>query len=759
MRKPIWGVWAAVALGGFAAPEGPPGWTKLDSAAVGDRYDIPLAYAPAEDRFLILGGRTHWGVYKKGPRPYDELGLDLGQGRWENLYPKGKEWGPPSGACSAPLWKGEAWSLTDLEGNTRPNWTVYGTFSIGRKYAYDPGSRSFILYAGGTTAAYDPAARAWKDLGAAVHPEGALGGILLWSSMCADPERGRVILFGGGNVETPRGDPGTWAFTPSTRSWERLRPEIEPPQRANAPLVYDPVAKKIVLFGGDQLDGLLSDTWTFDGTRWEEKHPPVAPAPRAGHAMLWLPKAGKILLLGGYGYDSKTGYMGGFYKSLPWEAWTYDLSVDRWDLVERITDPKVAPESPMHSFLSAAASSDDTVVVLSGRNETWVRRWGTLAVDAPGTEKFGVKPGTITRRDGPYDPQWYREGVPPADPAKVESDLAKIPVNLWETRPTPRIPRPNMDWGSAVFASDRDLILRFSGGHSAYSGTAPQVYDPKTDHYSIPFAPEMPIEYVCSNDQVHGEWSFRQNPWMTGHTYKSTGYDPNLRQLVFAAHGYTYFFDPGAGKWTRSEGRSPFRPNMYATTLTTTPRGVVAWAEHPKDRTQSGLWRLDGASRAWEELPVSGKLPRMSPDQHGMAYDSKRDRLLLFSNAEPKAGGDVVEVGLKSGEARPLGPAGREAARVASRETAYLPEEDLVMIGAHAAAASGKRLWLFYDCARNAWRGAELPGEDPVGKGTFNNSMGLMYDPGRKLVWAVGQNSDVHVLRFEARTAGLEDLK
>ena len=88
------------------------------------------------------------------------------------------------------------------------------------------------------------------------------------------------------------------------------------------------------------------------------------------------------------------------------------------------------------------------------------------------------------------------------------------------------------------------MIVRFSGGHSAYSGTAPQVYDVKTDRYSIPFAPEYPIEYVYSNDQVHGEWSFKGNPWMTGHTYKSTGYRSPPKCLVFAPHQYLYFFDP-----------------------------------------------------------------------------------------------------------------------------------------------------------------------------------------------------------------------
>jgi hypothetical protein len=75
----------------------------------------------------------------------------------------------------------------------------------------------------------------------------------------------------------------------------------------------------------------------------------------------------------------------------------------------------------------------------------------------------------------------------------------------------------------------------------------------------------------------------------------------------------------------------------------------------------------------------------------------------------------------------------------------------------------GQQLWALYDCGKNAWFGAELPGAEPIGKGTqansFNNSMGLMYDPNRRLVWAVGQNSHVHVLRLEAKSLKLQELK
>ncbi len=735
----------AVILLALAAPNV---WGRLDKAVIeGRRWDVPLGYDPVSKRFLVLGGRTSWADYKK-PRSYDVLALDRDAGVWENVFPAGKDWGPKSGPCLAPAWKDERWHFTDSAGNRRPNWTVYGTFSLGQKYGYDPDTRAFYFHANGRTFRYDPAKRIWADLAPETNPEKDPPGILLWSSMCYDGHNKRFVLFGGGNVQSERGDPGTWSYTPATNVWKRIAVEKQPTQRANSRLVYDPVNKKIVLFGGDELDRLVADTWTFDVTadKWEKKTPKVSPSPRGGHAMLWLPKAKKVLLVGGYTYTSATGYVASLYAALPTEAWAYDTAADRWDLLMRAASAKEAPSGPANFFLSAAADEDDTVAVL-GTNGTWVCGIDAAKVDKGGTAKWGVRPDTTTRRTGPHDPAWYKD-VAAADPEKVKADLKALPANRWVMRPTPKLPRPNMDWGSAVFIDSLDKIVRFSGGHSAYSGTAPQVYDVKTDRYSIPFVPEQPLEYVYSNDQVNGEWSFKGRPWMTGHTYKATGHDPRLKCLVFVPHRYTYFFDPVKGEWSRGESVNPHRPNMYHDTLCATPEGCVMWAAKPSGG--AGLWRLDGGRRAWKGLPLKGTLPAQSPDRHGMAYDSKRDRLLFFSDVG-KEKGDVAEYDFTTGTAKWLSAAGRARGAAPSRETVYLPELDTVLVGARAESG-GKMLWLLYDCGKNAWSGVELSGDDPIARGVFNNSMGLMYDPARRLVWAVGQNSHVHVLRMDGAT-------
>src|SRR5262249_16282295 len=211
----------------------------------------------------------------------------------------------------------------------------------------------------------------------------------------------------------------------------QLKLDALPTERANSRLCYDPANKKVVLFGGDQLDQLLADTWTFDvvAQKWEQKKPARGPAPRAGHALLWLPKAKKILLLGGYGYTSATGYVESLYRRLPLEAWTYDVGADRWDLVKRWEPAKTGPPGPPNFFVSAAVDDDDNVLVVA--DGTWLCKLDASKPDAAGSEKYGVAPSTIERRTGPHDPAWYREGVPPAEPATVAAALAELPANRW----------------------------------------------------------------------------------------------------------------------------------------------------------------------------------------------------------------------------------------------------------------------------------------------------------------------------------------
>jgi hypothetical protein len=728
-------------------------WLRQDKALLGPDAPIALIWSPATKRFMSLGWIS--SMYdRRAPYTYDELAFAAENGQWENWYPEGKEWGPKFGVCRPPGWKGNRFQ--DAEGNVRPNWPdYYWLLGAASNYTYLPKEGAFLFYVDGHTFSYDPQRRVWKDRQAKGDPQNStpLKSRLFWGSICYDAARDQVVLFGGGNADTQRGDPGTWVYTPATNTWRACQLDRQPPPRANSQLVYDPVAKKVILFGGDQLDQTIADTWAFDGTEWTQKSPKLSPSPRVGHALLWLPKAKKLLLLGGYTVNSTTDYSSHPYTSLPLEAWTYDEKADAWQFIRRFETDKETPVSPRMRGLKAAVSADDQVAIVDGERKLWLGRIDVSAPDAEGAAKFGKPQGAVERRGGPYDPAWYHENVPAADPTQVKVELANLRANKWVLRPTPKRPAPNMDWGSAVFAPELDMILRFSGGHSAYSGTAPQVYDVKTDRYSIPFAPEFPIDWCFTNDQVPGEYSFKGNPWMTGHTYKSTGYDARFKCMVFAPHNYTYFFDPLKGDWTRNSQVSPFRPSFYTVNLIETPDGLIAWAYARNGNV--GLWRLTSEERMWEPLAIQGKLLGPQVDNSGVVYDAKRKRLLFFIRGE-KSGCRMAAYDLASTEVQDVSAMG--ASQVAEgndrqtnfREAIYLPAEDLVMIGAAG---------LLYDCGKNAWFKTDLDSDKPpiTKEGSYN--IGVMFDSHRQLVWGVNTNSQVFVLKFDAKTAKMEALK
>ncbi len=141
-------------------------------------------------------------------------------------------------------------------------------------------------------------------------------------------------------------------------------------------------------------------------------------------------------------------------------------------------------------------------------------------------------------------------------------------------------------------------------------------------------------------------------------------------------------------------------------------------------------------------------------DNGGVAYDSKRDRLLFF--VRDKTACKMAAYTFATGEVSAVAATGNDQgggsdkATTNFREAVYLPKDDLIMIGATG---------LIYDCGKNAWFKTALASDTPpiTKEGSYN--IGVMYDPRRSLVWAVNTNSQVFVLRFDVKNAKLEAVK
>lgn len=117
-------------------------------------------------------------------------------------------------------------------------------------------------------------------------------------SIATDTLRSRVVLFGGDRVSFVRTDE-TWEWDGST--WTRVTPATgRPSPRAGHVSCFDPSRGVTILFGGEDVNGiLLNDTWQWDGIAWSIHQPLVSPPPLAAAAMCFDPVRGEVLLFGG----------------------------------------------------------------------------------------------------------------------------------------------------------------------------------------------------------------------------------------------------------------------------------------------------------------------------------------------------------------------------------------------------------------------------------------------------------------------------
>lgn len=109
-----------------------------------------------------------------------------------------------------------------------------------------------------------------------------------------DTDRKRMVMYCA--------DTNVFEFDPVAMKWAKFEFEQrnEPPARRLGSLVYDPVIKKTVLYGGfDELE-YRDDTWLWDGKAWTEVKNNRMPA--RSLTMMWFdPSLKKVVAYGGIG--------------------------------------------------------------------------------------------------------------------------------------------------------------------------------------------------------------------------------------------------------------------------------------------------------------------------------------------------------------------------------------------------------------------------------------------------------------------------
>lgn len=170
---------------------------------------------------------------------------------------------------------------------------------------YDP-SRDRMVVLGGEGPLGEPSPQAilfqdgftWFVSG----PSPRIGQAAAW-----DASAGRIVIFGGQEPELVRPmDPPPSLSAPLDGVWvmegERFVPLATAPGgpsgRWFAAMAYHPDVDGVVVFGGEDLDGMSDETWVLSGATWRRLDIPGPPA-RARHAMVYDSARRRLVMTGG----------------------------------------------------------------------------------------------------------------------------------------------------------------------------------------------------------------------------------------------------------------------------------------------------------------------------------------------------------------------------------------------------------------------------------------------------------------------------
>jgi hypothetical protein len=155
---------------------------------------------------------------------------------------------------------------------------------------------------------------------------------MLGQKMIYDPINKTIILFGGSYYSghyTFYGD--TWSLETAKDTWTKLQTTGSPNARFNAGMVYDSDHKKIILFGGFSASDRIGDTWTYDvATKtWVNMYPSTSPSRRSDMGIAYDEGAKKIVIFGGYGLNDR----------IQGDTWVYDVEANMWTQKTPVNHP------------------------------------------------------------------------------------------------------------------------------------------------------------------------------------------------------------------------------------------------------------------------------------------------------------------------------------------------------------------------------------------------------------------------------------
>ncbi len=564
----------------------------------------------------------------------------------------------------ASLAMNEVWTLS-LTGPAR--WTLQhptGTAPAGRyahSMVYDSARDRLIVF-GGRDASPTPFGDAWAlDLSGPLAwtqltPAGAAPTARFGHEAVYDPVRDRMIVFGGYDGAFQN---DTWALSfAGTPTWTQLTPAGTPPSTRDFPtLVYDPVADRVVMFGGNELNGgpvqPTADTWqlTLAGTpAWSLLATAgSAPSPRLLHKSFYDPVRGRLVLMGGT-------------NSASWFNDVYALT-----LTGVPTWTHILPGGPLpalrsdHVFVYDAAA--DRALVFGGRN-------GATNAFFNDTDALNLA------------------GAPTWTPLAIASDNPSVRL-LHKSAYDPATNQLYMfggtdatTWLNDTWRLSMTGVPQWTRLHDG-TGVAPAR---RSDHVTVFDAPRNRLIVFGGRDPVsfyNDVWAFDVAAGAWSQLFPA-GTPPSQREamagMLDAARNRMLFVGGWDGAnalndvWTLSLTGPPTWTNLA--TAGSPPNGRYAHSiiyDSHRDRVlifggrdavfgYTDVWALNlSGVPTWTPVATTGSLPFSYLFGHEAAYDPGRDRMVVFGGYDGLFTNDSYELSLGSSPAawtklHPTGP-------------------------------------------------------------------------------------------------------
>lgn len=603
-----------------------------------------------------------------------------------------------------------------------------------------------------------------------------------WCGACYDPVNREAVIFGGGGTwgrvgkqkekvaignwiydesakrvrrltpddaavtEARRWFPascGTWTFSEVEKKWTPIdQPMGEQPSGRIVPaMATDPVAGKIVLFGGDDLTGVLGDTWLYDcKTRtWSQAHPKVSPPARASAAMVYVPSQKVVLLAGGYA---------GGWRGLS-DVWVFSVAKGEWTRLG-IDLPWGAPNAsadvdPKSGLVVMAAypgvRRNKKLPVLTLRLDVATAPKAEPILDDP---KLRYHCRNFRSQSSPLPDEWLAGELAPDSALDGLKQVAAQAANTWVVCKPPFSP-PARNWGSCIYDPRTHRGYVWGGGHSTYPGSDVIEFDVAINRWRGMTID--PPDYIPAwlHQMSGGPPGASLQGWslLPTHSRKSYGIDVTSDSMV------TFVGDVYSLKHRMFVGNIGQCPGNYGAasqvSFCPTPGGLYAYS--------TGLLvRADVAGGKWQEVAKGG--PPHNEHNH-LCHDSKRDRLIYFDRGKAQ----VWTFDLKTNQWAEEKVEGKSPAALPGDST-YIPELDAALL-VFATDAKGPEQMYFYKVAERKWYTAPYVGDSIGGVNTPGRDYSPVWDPQLGAVVRIQclRGTQVAVMRLDAATLKLTPME